>query len=131
MQLPAKMQEASSKSTDTNRRLFDESLKALKSLGLPVYSTDTPYLCVKHPINNMVFCALWFLSRAGVRYEIRVDGCPKSVLDIGSVTPSKMRQYDGGSRARWAVFPVKSKRDIDAAIGVARNVMKCDPAWGR
>lgn len=128
MKLPNKIQAALSKSTDSNRNLFDDSLKALQQLGLLVYSTNSPDLCVRHPRNDIVFCTLWFQSRAGARFERMV--CPKTVLDVG-VSPQRMRQYDAGSRARWALYPISSGQDIVAAIAATRNVMNCDPVWGR
>ncbi|MBW1796086.1 MAG: hypothetical protein JRJ38_16960 [Deltaproteobacteria bacterium] len=128
--IPDKMKDALSKSTADKRHLLEQSLTALKQVGLNVYSTDSPDIRVRHPKNNIVFCTLWFQSRLGARFEIRIDSCPRGVTEVGDITPTQIRQYDSGSRARWAVYRVNDNADIEVAIEVVRKVLDLDPAWG-
>jgi len=130
MQIPEGIKKALAKSTPDKVQLFHKSLEFFDRLGLNIYCTNSPDIRAKHPLNDIVFVTLWFQSQKGVRFEIRVDSCPSNYYMNHALKPEKLKQYDSDSRARWAIFGINGKQDLNIIFDIIDKIKKVNPAWG-
>ena len=128
--LPRRMLRAFKHSTNEHRALFNATYERLIAAELSLYPTNCPDLRARHPQNDIVFVTLWFQEVAGTRVEIRIDSCPAAFLRDNIRKPMQIRQYDANSKARWAVYRILCRSDLDAAMNVVYGVKKIRPTWG-